>query len=691
MMSPRFGSLLFLVLLCALLAMHPALAEEDESDEGQQPEELWGPVGTSMAQTIQGESGISVQTMCTNCNSADLSLGSFGNEFLSMVCDGLPVAPGLAQIYLLSVLPPWCIDNVSVEKGAGRAHLEGGAIGGEIDVRRRPPADGLQVNAGADLGNWGWRSARADVAGGVGWFGGSLGGTRAVSDSIDADMDGTPDMASIDRTTWEGRIDLRPGKRHHITLGGTGYDESQADGRGAYDYWASGGLGRDVWELERVEMDRAQYDLTYRLDLDDGSNVTAGMLYGDRTTLIEEEQGANSGLYVLSYDIGEEQRHARLGWFRPLSSRVVFRLGASRTELRYSVFDYSRLSLGGPSPDFRFEESPQETGAWMEGEFSLGRRVTLFAGMRYAEFRYTDNMEEEVAAGLASAEWLEYDLPQGDNWIPRFALTWKPTSPLDLRVSYGEGFRQAPATYDSVCCGRRFRGNRGIVMEKSKVAGIEATYQPRPGLQFIASAFRTQFENLVINMATWSEAYVPTYQNVNVPSARYKSVGFELRWDAASWASVRGSYSRTNATNLTPDGEIPVLYDVYGSPVQWWIVSTDIPYVPQRDGSLGVLLSHQRSGLALDVSMQYAGNMMIQQFSYPDNQPTLTTTPSFRVYNARASKSLPGGVDLFLGVDNVGDYIQGDLADPSTDYTWGPLRGTYIYGGATYNFATKTK
>ena len=691
MMSPRFRRLALFLLACFLMATFPAHAEEDAPAEEQQPEKLEAPVATSMTQTIQGEGGISVQTMCTNCNSADLSLGSFGNEFLSMVCDGLPVPAGLAQIYLLSVLPPWCIDNVAAEKGAGRARFEGGAIGGEIDVRRRAPADGLQVNAGADAGDYGWGGARAEVAGRVGWFGGSLGGTWAESDSVDADSDGNPDMASIDRTTWEGRFDLRPGKRHHITLGATSYDESQVDGRAAYDYWASAGLERDVWERERVEMDRQQYDLTYRFDFDDGSNLTAGLLYADRATLIDEEQGATSGIYVPTYDIGETQRHARLGWFRPLGSRVVLRLGASRTEQQYGVLDHSFNSMQGLPLDFLLEETPQESGAWLEGEFSLGGGVRLFAGVRYADFEYTDNMDEVVAASFVSEEWLDYELPQGSDWLPRFALTWKPVSPLDLRFSYGEGFRQAPATHDSVCCGRRFRGNRGVVMEESKVLGFEATYQPAPGLQLIGSAFRTDFDNLVVNMATWSEAYVPTYQNVNVPEARYKGLGLELRWEAAPWANVRGSYSRTDATNRTPEDQIPVLYDNYGRPVSWWIVSPDIPYVPEREGSLGLLLRNRRWGASLDLSMQYAGNMTIQQFAYPDNQPVPVTTPSFRVYNIRAGKSLPLGFDLFLGVDNIGDYVQADLADPTTDYTWGPLRGTYVYGGATYRFATKTK
>jgi outer membrane receptor protein involved in Fe transport len=672
--------------------MQPALAGEDEPDKESRAEKPESPVATSVTQTIQGEEGISVQTMCTNCNSADLSLGSFGNEFLSVVCDGLPVPAGLAQIYLLSVLPPWCIDNVAVEKGAGRAHFEGGAVGGEIDVRRRTPADGFQLNAGADVGEFGWHGSRAAVAGRAGWFGGSLAGSWAESDFVDADDDGNPDMASIDRTTYEGRIDLRPGKRHRIALGTIGYDESQADGRGAYDLWASTDLEMEVWDRERVEIDREQYDLTYRLDFKDGSNLTAGALYADRATLIEEEQGATSGIYQSTYDIGEEQRHARLSWFRPLGSRVVLRLGASRTEQEFAVLDRSFNTLQWLPPDFLLEESPSESGAWLEGEFSLGGGVRLFAGLRYVDFEYTDNMEEVVEAAFGvSPEWLEYDLPEGSDWLPRVALTWKPISPLDLRFSYGEGFRQAPATHESVCCGRRFRGNRGIVMEESTVFGLEATYQPLPALQFIASAFHTDFDNLVVNMATYSESLVPTYQNVNVPEACYDSFGLELRWGAASWADIRASFTRTDADNRTPGDLIPVLYDDFGFPFLWEIVSPDIPYIPEEAGSLGLLLRHDRWGMSLDLSMQYAGSMTIQRFVYPDDQPLFTSTPSFRVYNIRASKAFKRGFDLFVGADNLGDYVQADLADPTTDYTWGPLRGTYVYGGVTYNFATKRR
>ncbi len=694
-MTPsRIGFLALAVVLGAAMAALPVLAEEDEKKEEQPLETADAPTAVSLTQTIEESGGaISVQTMCTNCNSADLTLGSFGNEFISVTCDGLPVSSGLPQIYLLSVVPSWTIENVAVEQGAGRARLEGGAIGGEIEVSRREAEEGLQVQVTEDVGQYGWNGARAEVAGRAGWFGGTLNGTWAESDFVDADGDGNPDMASIDRSTYEARLDLRPGERHRIAIGVTGYDESQADGRAAYDLYASMALGRDVWEREQVEIDRKQYDLTYRWDLRDGSHLTAGLLHADRTTLISEEQGATSGIYQPTYDIGEVERHARIEWFRPLGSRAVLRVGGSRTEQDFTVVDTPFNLLQLLPEGFALEESPAESGAWAEGEISLGRGATLFAGVRYVDFDYTDNMEEVIAVSFVSPDWLGYDLPQGSDWLPRLALRWKPTDSFGLRFTAGRGYRQPPPTHDSVCCGRRYRGNRGILMERSRVLGLEADFQPAPGLKLTASAFRTDFDDMIVNMATWVENYVPIYQNVNYPSVLLENLSLGARWDVTSWASLRGDFSWTSALHTTPGEMVPIIADYYGMPYSYEIALSEVPFVPRRAGSAGLLLSPPGLGLSLDLSVRYAGLQTIQKYGeyygMPGwGTPEFVSTPSYRVLNFRLSKSFPLGIDAFVGVDNILNYVQEDLADPSTDYTWGPLRGTYVYGGATFRFAT---
>jgi len=95
-------------------------------------------------------SGVAIQTVCTNCNNADLSLGGLGNDHVPIVCDGLPVPKGLAQVYLLSVTPPTILDKIAVKRGPYSAELEGSAVGGAIKLERREPQPGLQLFTSAD-------------------------------------------------------------------------------------------------------------------------------------------------------------------------------------------------------------------------------------------------------------------------------------------------------------------------------------------------------------------------------------------------------------------------------------------------------------------------------------------------------------------------------------------------------------
>jgi outer membrane receptor protein involved in Fe transport len=115
-------------------------------------------------------------------------------------------------------------------------------------------------------------------------------------------------------------------------------------------------------------------------------------------------------------------------------------------------------------------------------------------------------------------------------------------------------------------------------------------------------------------------------------------------------------------------------------------VSNQIPYVAETSGTVGVELGHEPWGLSVSADAQYQGPMLIQTFESAgiDDELGFRETSSFWITNLRVTQRLGAGVALFAGVDNIGDEVQEDLRDPSTDYTWGPLRGRYYYGGLSY-------
>jgi outer membrane receptor protein involved in Fe transport len=645
---------------------------------------------------LEEDSGVSVQTVCTNCNNADLTVGGLGNDYVPILCDGLVIPPGLGQIYLLSVMPQTLVDKVTVRRGAGDASLDGGAIGGGIEIERFRPAEKIQLNLSGDAGSYGWNGQRLDLRGRHGWFGGSLAVTRAESDAINANGDVAGgyenwDLPEFDRTTWEARLDLQPSRNHSLRLGAAGYEESQENGRAAYDGPTSDAVGAPVYNLENVELEREQYDLLYEGRLPDGSRIEAGLFRADRTTDILETQVRTLPEFIPTYVIDEVQDTVHGAWSRAFGLHWRARAGASWSSRDSSVVDVVYNALAGLPPDRwfdeAFEETVEETGLWADAEWSPNATLDLTLGLRLAEYTVTD---EE-----ARPAWVDIPLPEGDRILPRAALSWKPAPAWTLRATAGAGYRPPPPTYAEVCCGRRYRNNRGVAMESSRAYGLEATWQPGPKVRLNASGSLTDFDDLVVKLATLTFEYRPTYQNASAPEARLTNLSFEGRWEAARWVTLRGSYSWLSAENRSENDRVVALIDFFGTPVSRDYPMARIPYRAERNAALGADF-RIGSGTTISVSAQYTGPMFLQTFDrenpviepgyFSETQDHLVETEPFTLVNLRVEQRFPKGVSLYAGVDNLGDEFQSDLGDPRFDYNWGALRGRYVYGGIGWNF-----
>jgi outer membrane receptor protein involved in Fe transport len=731
----RFATILatMAIVPCSFLFAPCASAADEESGEGvvvkppKEEEKEERGAKTALTQDLQGEGGLTIQTMCTNCNSADLSLGGLDNAHVEMMCDGLPVPEGLAQIYLLSVMPPTLIDNVEVQKGAGRAALSGRAIGGRVAVTRRPPKEGMELNLSADAGSDGWDAQRFDGSARWDWFGLNLAASAAESDMIFADEDDVPDSPLFERYTNEARAHFHLSDDHVIRVGGSNYQEEQEMGRAA---WSE---VEQTWNYENVDFGRQQYDVTYDGYFDDGTHLTAAAMYSERESDIDEtlETSLGSGnlQFGPAYDIYDQREYVHAEIARPLGMTSFLRGGVSWDRRDVDAVDFraniqilppSRVATlvdlgllpsglsGRPLFDALFDlwetfaatERVEESGAWVEAEFMTLGKLDVSLGLRWVDYLYEDNLAEyrqvqAISNPASFAEWQALSLPQGSRVLPRAAVAYKPARSWHLRASAGTGYRVPDPTFDEVCCGRQFRGNRGVEAEKSLSVGFETEYQPSPDLSVAGSVFWTDFEDQTVKVVSQATRNLPTYQNVSFPETRYLSLDLQFNASLLRWLSFKASTTWIDAAQRSPGDEVPAYIDPgTQTPVFQRLVFPEVPYVAERTASLGFEMRWRRTGVVLNLDSQYKGSMYIQNFeelersSLPPANSRLETglqqTPGFWVFNARLSKRLFQGVDLFAGVDNIGDYVQEDLINPATDYTWGPLRGRYIYAGLSY-------
>ena len=578
-------------------------------------------------------------------------------------------------------------------------------MGGGIAIERRRPQPGLALSASVDGGEYGSAAAHLDLSGRRGWFGGTLVGTWATTDAIDANGDRNLDLPGSDRYSIDAAVDAELGRKQQLRLGGHVYDESQRDGPAAYDQFAFWNEGVHRYNRENVELQRTQGEALYEAELGDGSRLRVALVWAERSQDVAETESYSSDFFFDTYFIDERRTEALVSWSRPIGQRARVRAGASHGGTDYDVVDinFNKFTLFLPADQvrrFALQEQREELGVWIEAEMTIGGRLDLSGGLRYTDFRYTDNEAAVVAQQPARLPWLSIPLPEGDRLLPRAALTWTPLDELLLRFSAGAGFRVPEPIYDEVCCGRRFRNNRGIVPEQSESYGVEVTFQPSPRFRLGGSAFLTDFENRTLRMASLSYLFRPSYQNVNVPEVRHSTLAFDTRWEAAAWLSLDGSISWTEAENRTAGRAIPVLIDYANTPVWKAFTTADVPYTPTRRAAVAVRFTPPRTGLDIGLIAQHTGPMLIQELvqdfvGNPDlgfsevHFDSFVSSDDYWVANLSLSRKFPNGLVLYGGVDNVLDYVQSDLGRPEHDTAWGPLRGRYVYAGIGYRYDRK--
>ncbi|UCF67158.1 MAG: TonB-dependent receptor, partial [Acidobacteriota bacterium] len=254
---------------------------------------------------------------------------------------------------------------------------------------------------------------------------------------------------------------------------------------------------------------------------DDGSKIDLGVLWSERDQQIAETLTGEFPDFIPTYFIDERARHARASWSRPFGLKAKLRAGLAVSGRGYDVVDV-RFNLIKRGLGFEqalqvpLRESVEDRAAWVEGELALGSRADLLLGLRWVDYRYADDEWREP--------WLAYSLPEGRRVLPRACLTFKPSDAWSFRLATGGGFRQPPPGYEEVCCGRVYRRNRGILMERSRSANFEATYRPGPYWSLYGMSPWNEFDDLITSMVTQSFVQQLTYQNVNVPRARVASL-----------------------------------------------------------------------------------------------------------------------------------------------------------------------
>ena len=284
------------------------------------------------------------------------------------------------------------------------------------------------------------------------------------------------------------------------------------------------------------------------LNLPGGARIDSSVLWNDARAEFDGFLPGAQGSVGDGDEVSETmERSAHAALTAPLfGGRLDNRLLIGRAEI-----DRRNLSNGSPS----FDAQGERTLFRYQGTLDIDPRNTLAAGAEREES--TANVNRSALNGLfALYEFRPADVLTltggvrsddhdrfGSESTARFAASYRPSSAVTLRGSWGEGFK-APTIFQSTffCCGAT-AANEALRPERSE--GIEAGIDWRTAggrAQASVTLFRQDTEDLI----SFSFG-VGGYENI----AEVESEGVEVsaRWVLHEYFEIQADYARIEATD----------------------------------------------------------------------------------------------------------------------------------------------
>jgi len=671
--------------LCAAVALGAAAAEDDSPEEADGTTEESARAGSSVGASLQGQDGVRIQTMCTHCNSANIQVGGLAEDLVPVLRDGYPVFGGLATSVILSVLPQGTVADTQVARGPGDATAPAAAAGGVIRLAEADPSELPRFDLGMDGGSYDLFGGHARAAGTIAeGLAGSVTVGTAQADPVDDDGDGNVDVGAVERRYAEGRLAWKLSPRHTLDGGVSWIDEDTTEARGAIDVFGvlfpTDPDAGPRWTREDTFLERTEARLGWTWAMDGGRTLELRGLEAWRDQTVRSQiaadpdgpLGPEATALFERFAIREDHHWGGATFAQPVGFDGMLRFGVEGHEHRVRAATVEAFDLiqnpGGPPPDPEIGTDYAKTWTgFAEADWTLSPAWSLSAGLRYDDLTW-GAVEEAVRR-------------DDDQVSPRASVRWAPAAGWSVRILGGRTVRPPKPILAEVCCGQAYQRSYTARAESGTTLGVEAVYQPGPGLRASVYAARTDFDDHLIRLVGWSQVYTQTYTLGNVPEARAETLEAALRWKPHPRVQLDGSLGWLSFFNRG-ERDVPVLVTPpsRAQPVTVLVPMDRVPYRPMRTASLSVGWTVGR-GVALSASGNYTGPMLIQQFADDPTSaqnillPDLRRTPGFWLVGLSASVPVHHRVDVVAALDNLTDEIQDDLGDPTTDYNWGPLSG----------------
>ncbi len=647
----------------------------------------------TIAEGLSFQPGVRVENSCQNCGFAQVRINGLDGQYSQIVINSRPVFSALAGVYGLEHIPSNMVERIEVVRGGGSALYGSSAIGGTINIITKEPLRNsgelshtlTSIGCGKSLDNN--TTLNASVVTDDRKAGITIYGQNRMRDAYDHDGDGFVEIPVIKSQT----------------IGTQAYIKTSAYSKLTLDYHATSEYRRGGDQLERPPHEVMIAETTDHL-------INSGGLTFEGTS--------------------KDSRHRYSVFASAQATKRDSYYGADKNPYAYGTTN-GVTAVTGAQYLYRLKIFELTTGLEYSYDYLFDNPIGYADQEGYSTMLTKQHVHNASIFAQGEFKFNKWGFLVGgrlDNWYnasnkkflcipsPRVTLRYNPTHDINLRATYGSGFR-APQAFDEdlhilIVGGdrTRIRLAEDLKEERSHTFTVSGDFYKTFG--------RVQTNLLVEGFYTiLNDVFaLRDYAGSDLGTTIKPVDGKEGVYDVADGARIYERYNGSGATVMGINVEGKVAYmpwveasagitlqqGKYKEPEQWSDTapaSINMFRSPNVYGYFTVS-SQPVKNFKIDLSGNYMGKMWMQHMAggiRPDGtvveHDELVRTKAFfdlglkLSYDFKIWKTI--GLQVNGGIRNILNSYQKDFdrgANRDSGYIYGPSLPRSIFVGAKLSF-----
>lgn len=643
----------------------------------------------SLADGLNYQSGVRVETNCQNCGFTQVRLNGLGGEYTQVLVNSRPVFSALNGVYGLEQIPISTIERVEVVRSGGSALFGSNAIAGTVNVITKEPInDSWEVSSNLALidGETADRNVNLnasvvseDLSSGV-----TVYGIFRDRDAYDANEDGFSEITKLTNNSLGAKAFLRPNDNSRIGLDFTGIREYRRGG-------------------DRIDLAPQFTDITEELD---HNTIFTGLDY----ELWDDERKNNASAYISVQHTNRDSYYGGLGGGRSKADSIAANNAFGKTTdlavvsgAKYSR-SFSNKDVLTTGLEYQLNETKDEITGYNR---IVDQKVNSIGLYGQYEWKPIEDFTALIGArldhvsvdGLYGIQNIQRSTEISETVLsPRLTILYNLSENLQFRGGYARGFRAPQAFNEDLHISSVGGEQRFVILSENLESEFSNAYTAsldftknynKVQTNFLIEGFYTSLKNPFTIVSTGtslpngsileesrngSGAYVAG-TNMEFTISPNESLFFQ------AGATIQRSIFKENQVLYEADGDSAGEEDVI---LDEFIRSPNVYGFLNSNWSIN-------DNFNLDLTGSYTGSMIAPRVVSETGFIKLIDTEDFLDMTAKFTYhfdpienfhvELSGGVqNLFDSYQN--DFDRGPLRD--SDYIYGPNRPRTVFIGLKF-------